>query len=161
MLLELNLTNPGPVGRSMAVAKRSGPDILLLANQHSQKFQDLSQNKEVQITFQDSKTQDWISISGTATTVSNSDPRIKELWSRGIKAWFGDLGDGKHDGGPDDPRMALIEVKAKYATYYLTQSGTLGFIKEVGTAAVTGKVAETGVLRELHEADLEQARKME
>lgn len=144
----------------MAVAKRNGPDILFLANKHSQKFDDLSQNKEVQITFQDSKSQDWISISGTATTTSNSDPRIKDLWSRGIKAWFGDLGDGKHDGGPDDPRMALIEVKAKYATYYLTQTGTLGFVKEVGTAALTGKVAETGALRELKEGDLEKARTM-
>ena len=60
----------GPVGRSMAIAKRSGPDILYLANKHSKKFQDLEKNKEVQITFQDSKTQDWISISGTATTTS-------------------------------------------------------------------------------------------
>lgn len=144
----------------MAVAKRSGPDLLFLANQHSRKFQDLSQNKEVQITFQDSKS-DWISISGTATTTSNSDPRIKELWNRGIRAWFGDLGDGKHDGGPDDPRMTLIEVKAKYAVYYKTEVGTLGFVKEVGTAAVTGKVAQTGVLRELKDSDIEEARKLE
>ncbi|KAF1956600.1 hypothetical protein CC80DRAFT_492130 [Byssothecium circinans] len=113
----------------MAVAKRNGPDILYLANLHSTKFKDLSQNKECQITFQDTKTQDWISISGTATTTSNSDPRIKDLWSRGIRAWFGDLGDGKHDGGPEDPRMSLIEVKAKYATYYQTKVGTLGMVK--------------------------------
>lgn len=151
----------GPVGRSMAVGKRSGLDILFLANAHSKKFSDLDQNKEVQITFQDSKTQDWISISGTATTTSNTDPRIKDIWSNGVKAWFGDLGDGKHDGGPEDPRMTLIEVKAKYATYYLTQVGLLGYVKEVGTAALTGKVADTGVLRELNEQDIEQARRME
>ncbi|KAK3207345.1 hypothetical protein GRF29_103g732764 [Pseudopithomyces chartarum] len=151
----------GPVGRSMAVGKRSGLDILFLANAHSKKFSDLDQNKEVQITFQDSKTQDWISISGTATTTSNTDPRIRDIWSNGVKAWFGDLGDGKHDGGPEDPRMTLIEVKAKYATYYLTQVGLLGYVKEVGTAALTGKVADTGVLRELNEQDIEQARRME
>ena len=145
----------------MAVGKRSGLDILFLANAHSKKFSDLEQNKEVQITFQDSKTQDWISISGTATTISNTDPRIKDIWSHGAKAWFGDLGDGKHDGGPEDPRMTLIEVKAKYATYYLTQVGLLGYVKEVGTAALTGKVADTGVLRELNEQDIEQARRME
>ncbi|KAF2641319.1 blue light-inducible protein-like protein Bli-3 [Massarina eburnea CBS 473.64] len=151
----------GPVGRSMAVAQRNGPDILYLSNQHSTKFQDLSKDKECQITFQDTKTQNWISISGTATTTSNSDPRIKDVWSRGVAAWFGDLGDGKHDGGPDDPRMSLIEVKAKYVTYYQTDVGLLGMAKEVGVAAVTGKVAETGKLRELTEADIEQARKME
>ncbi|KAJ4300791.1 hypothetical protein N0V90_002879 [Kalmusia sp. IMI 367209] len=151
----------GPVGRSMAVGKRSGPDILFIANAHSKKFSDLEQNKEVQVTFQDSKTQDWISISGTATTISNTDPRIKEIYSPMISAWFGDLGDGKHDGTADDPRMTLIEVKAKYVSYYLTQVGLLGYVKEVGVAAVTGKVAETGVLRELNEQDMEQARKLE
>jgi general stress protein 26 len=149
----------GPVGRSMATAKRTGPDFLFLANQHSQKFSDLSSNKEVQLTFQDSKTQDWASISGTATTVSNNDPRIKDVWSNGVKAWFGDLGDGVHTGGPEDPRMALIEVKAKYITYWLHEVGTLGFVKEVAGAALTGNVANTGVLRELKEAEIEQARK--
>ena len=83
----------------MAVAKRIGPDFLFLANKHSTKFSDLDQNKEVQVSFQDAKsTQNWISISGTAITTSNSDPRIKDIWSRGASAWFGDLGDGKHTG---------------------------------------------------------------
>jgi general stress protein 26 len=154
------LENIGPVGRSMGIAKRNGPDFLFIANAHSQKFSDLSDNKEVQITFQDSKTQDWISVSGKATTTSNDDPRIKDLWSNGVKAWFGDLGDGKHDGSASDPRMALIEVKSNYVTYWLHEVGTLGFMKEVGVAALTGKVANTGVLRELKAQDLEKARTM-
>jgi general stress protein 26 len=145
----------------MAVAKRTGPDFLFLANAHSKKFSDLKENKEVQITFQDSKTQDWISVTGTATTISNSDPRIKDVWSRGTKAWFGDLGDGKHDGGPEDPRMTLIEVKSKYITYYLTDVSILGYAKEVIGAAVTGGVANTGKIRELGEQDIEKARSMQ
>jgi general stress protein 26 len=144
----------------MAIARRDGPDFLFLANAHAQKFTDLDQNKEVQITFQDTKTQDWISVSGTATTTSNSDPRIKEVWSRGAAAWFGDLGDGTHTGGPEDPRMTLIEVKSKYVTYYKTDVGMVGYLTEVVAANVTGGVANTGKLRELKEADLEQARSM-
>ena len=150
----------GAVGRSMAVAKRSGPDFLFLANTHSQKFSDLKENKEVQITFQDSKTQDWVSASGTATTTSNSDPRIKDLYNVGIKAWFGDLGDGVHTGTAQDPRMALIEVKSKYICYWKHTVGALGFIKEVGVASMTGKVADTGVLRELSEEDIQKARSL-
>jgi hypothetical protein len=96
----------------MALAKRTGPDFLFLSNNHSQKFKDIEAAKEVNVSFQDTKTQDWISVSGTATT-SNSDPRIKEIWSRGAAAWFGDLGDGVHDGSATDPRMSLIEVKSK------------------------------------------------
>ncbi|KAJ4990794.1 protein bli-3 [Stagonosporopsis vannaccii] len=148
----------GPVGRSMATARRDGPDFLFLANAHARKFADLAANKQVQITFQDSKTQDWISVSGTATTTDNSDPRIKDVWSRGAAAWFGDLGDGVHDGSADDPRMALIEVKSNYVTYYKTDVGLLGYAKEVAGAAMTGRVANTGVLRELSEQDLDKAR---
>lgn len=145
----------------MAVAKRIGPDFLFLANAHSQKLTDLKSSKDVQITFQDSKTQDWISVSGTAVTTSNSDPRIKDVWSKGTKAWFGDLGDGKHDGGPEDPRMTLIEVKSRYITYYLTDVSILGYAKEVIGAAVTGGVANTGMIRELKEGDIEKARSLE
>lgn len=154
------LTRTGPVGRSMAVAKRSGPDILYIANAYSQKMKDIESNKEVQVTFQNTKTQDWISLSGTVTETSNSDPRIKELYNSGLKAWFGDLGDGTHNGGPDDPRMTLLQVRSKYVTYYKTTVGTMGFMKEVGIASMTGKVAETSLLRELNEDDLEKARSM-
>jgi len=95
----------------MAVAKRSGCDFLFLANTHSQKFSDLEHASVVNICFHNSTNQDWVSITGKATKTDNSDPRIKELWNRGASAWFGDLGDGKHDGSANDPRMALIEVK--------------------------------------------------
>lgn len=144
----------------MAIARRDGPDFLFLANAHARKFSDLAANKEVQITFQDSKTQDWISVSGTATTTDNADPRIKEVWSRAAAAWFGDLGDGVHDGTANDPRMTLIEVKSKYVSYYKTEVGLLGYAKEVAGAAITGGVAKTGVLRELSEQDLDKARSM-
>lgn len=99
----------------MAVAKRSGPDFLFLANTHSQKFSDLEHASVVNICFHNSTNQDWVSITGKATKTDNSDPRIKELWNRGASAWFGDLGDGKHDGSANDPRMALIEVKPNCA----------------------------------------------
>ena len=46
----------GPVHRSMAVAKRSGPDFLFLANAHSQKFNDIEKHPEaVTVTFQNSR----------------------------------------------------------------------------------------------------------
>ncbi|KAI4216056.1 MAG: hypothetical protein LQ351_001552 [Letrouitia transgressa] len=148
----------GPVSRSMAIAKRIGPDFLYLANIHSRKFSDLAQDKTVQITFQDSSSQNWISLTGEATTVSNEDPRIKQIYSKGVNAWFGDLKDGVHTGGPEDPRMALIEVKSKYISYWKSERTKLGFAKEVTQASITGEVAETGVQRELKEEDIQRAR---
>ena len=98
----------------MAVAKRTGPDFLFLANAHSQKFNDLENGPpEANVSFINSSNQDWVSVTGECVTSDNNDPRIKEVWSKGTKAWFGDLGDGVHTGGPEDPRMKLIEIKAK------------------------------------------------
>lgn len=74
-------------------------------------------------------------------------------------AWFGDLGDGVHTGTAEDPRMALIEVKARYISYWKATVSTLGFLKEVGVATVTGQVPETGDLRQLLEEDIELARR--
>lgn len=94
----------GLVSRCMSVAKRTGTDLLFIANKHSRKFEDLDSCKDVQVTFQnDSK--NWVSIAGTAKA-SSDDPRIKDCYNKGVSMWFGDLGDGKHDGGPEDPRYA-------------------------------------------------------
>lgn len=148
----------GPVSRSMAIAKRAGPDILYLANTHSTKFEDLKQNKTAQVTFQDSSSQNWVSISGEAVTTANDDPRIKQIYSKGVNAWFGDLGDGVHTGMPEDPRMALIEIKAKYISYWKSTSTSVGFLKEVTQASLTGQVADTGINRQLFEEDIQKAR---
>lgn len=56
--------------------------------------------------------------------------------------------------------MTLIEVKAKHITYWKTTVSKLGFVTEVGLAAVTGKVAQTGVQRRLTEEDIALERKM-
>ena len=97
----------------MAVAKRSGPDFLFLANANSQKFEDIETNVVTNLYFQDSSNQDWISVTGNTITSSNEDPRIKEIYNKYVAAWFGDLKDGVHNGGPEDPRMKLIEVQPK------------------------------------------------
>ena len=57
--------------------------------------------------------------------------------------------------------MALIEVKAKYISYWKATVGTLGFFKEVGQAVLQGKVADNGVQRQFLEEDIESMRKGE
>ena len=86
-LLITERPNVGPVGRSMGVAKRNGPDFLFLANVNSRKFDDLRHSDTASITFQDSSSQNWVSIAGKATKASNADPRIKELYSKSVSAW--------------------------------------------------------------------------
>lgn len=55
--------------------------------------------------------------------------------------------------------MAIIELKAKYISYWKATVGTLGFIKEVAQASMTGKVADTGAQRQFVEEDIEAMRK--
>lgn len=148
-LLATTRPNAGIVSRSMATARRVGPGFLSLANMNSQKFKDLERSKDCHITFQKSCSEGWVSISGAATTDSDSDLHIKEPYNKGLRAWFDDLGDSKYDGGPEDPRLALIEVKSRYVAYWKATVGTLGFVREIGVAAVTGQVANTGVQRQL------------
>ena len=99
-LLITQRSSVGPVARSMAIARRDNAKFLYIANAHSKKFEDLKNSDTVGITFQDSSSQNWVSITGTAK-VSNSDPRIKEVYTPFLSAWFGDLGDGKHTGKYD------------------------------------------------------------
>jgi Pyridoxamine 5'-phosphate oxidase like len=80
----------------------------------------------VQISLQDTKTQDWISITGKASVHGNDDPRVEELYGPSLAAWFGDLGDGKHNATKDDPRIALTEVKTTFVSYWKSKVGTLG-----------------------------------
>jgi len=168
----------GPVSRAMAVAKRSGPDFLFLANANSQKFDDLEHNLSLcQIAFHDSQSQNWCCISGEAVKTSADDKRIKEIYNPSVKAWFGDLGDGTHDGGPEDPRVKLIEVRAKCMFSLLTLllgrdwrnaadisywKSTVGsaeeYKKEIEEAAKTGGVAKTGVLRNMKEDEIKEYR---
>ncbi|KAI9796714.1 MAG: hypothetical protein M1835_003295 [Candelina submexicana] len=157
-LLSTNRPGIGPVARSMAIAQRKGPDFYFLANKHSQKFKDLDNDKTVQITFQNSSSQDWASVTGEATLASHDTPKVKDLYSPTMKAWFGDLGDGVHNGTADDPRMAVIEVTSKFIVYWKSTVGTLGFLKEVGVGALKGEVAQTGITRHLEEADIKHAR---
>lgn len=154
--------NIGPVSRAMAVAKREGPDFLFVANVNSQKFKDIKNNSTINLSFIDNKSTDWISVTGKATTrLNKEDPRIEKIYSTAVKAWFGDLGDGVHDGSAKDPRVGSIEVKSNYVAYYKTETGMLGHTKEIAQATLTGQVAQTGLLRELSEEDLDLARRWE
>lgn len=79
---------------------------------------------------------------------------MKKHYFPALKGWVGDLGDGKHDGGVGDPRIGIIKVVAKTATY-ATQSGTVvGRSLEIAKGAITGEVPKVTKLRELSEAEL-------
>jgi hypothetical protein len=71
---------------------------------------------------------------------------------------MGDLGDGKHDGGPEDPRIGIIRVKASTAQYAISKQTQLGGLVELAKGVATGSSPNVNKLRHLSEAEIQQWR---
>jgi general stress protein 26 len=93
-----------------------------------------------------------VSVSGTAT-VTQDRRAIRELYQPDWKAWFGDQG-GERDGGPDDPRLALILVDVQLATYLKVDKPKPVVLFEVVKGMVTGTPPNVGEQRHVSEAEI-------
>lgn len=83
---------------------------------------------------------------------------VRKFYSVGLKAWIGDLGDGTHDGGPEDPRIGVIRVKAVTATYAISSKTQVGQFVEFAKGVATGDAPSVNKLRKLSEAEIEQCK---
>ncbi|RKF81136.1 Protein bli-3 [Golovinomyces cichoracearum] len=140
--------------RCMAVAAKEngGIDLLFYTNNESGKTREIKSDPNTNISFVDSSGQ-WASISGNSTIVNDRNI-IKKYYSRTLKAWMGDLGDGVHDGGPDDPRIVIIRVVSNTIIYAITNKNALTRGIEVAQGAITGKAPAIHKLREINEVEV-------
>jgi hypothetical protein len=69
---------------------------------------------------------------------------------------MGDLGDGKHDGGPEDPRIGIIRVKVSTAQYAVSKRTQIGGFIELAKGVATGSSPNVNKLRHLSEAEVQQ-----
>jgi len=83
---------------------------------------------------------------------------VHKYYSPALKAWIGDLGDGKHDGGPEDPRVCLIRVKALTAQYAVSKRTAVGGFVEFAKGVATGEAPSVNKLRYLDDKELQQWR---
>ncbi|MCJ1270528.1 hypothetical protein MMC22_010425 [Lobaria immixta] len=143
---------------SVAAQETGGIDLIFHTNTESGKTDDIEGDPEVNVSFLNS-TGEWASVSGEAKVIADRDI-VRKYYSPALKAWVGDLGDGVHDGGPEDPRIAVIRVVARTATYALAVGTSLGRGIEIIKGAVTGQTAEVNKLRELTEKELDEWRKI-
>lgn len=95
---------------------------------------------------------EWASIAGTATVETDREI-VKKYYSPALKAWLGDLGDGKHDGSENDPRIGIIRIKTETASYSLTAKNIFSRVGEVVQGAITGQPAHVNKLREITETE--------
>lgn len=133
-----------------------GLDLLFHTNTESGKTNDLKSDPKINIAFLN-PTGEWASISGEAEIITDREV-VRKYYTQSLKAWLGDLGDGTHDGGPEDPRIGVIKVNAKTATYAINSSSMLGRGFEVAKGALTGSAAQVNKLREISEEEIKQCK---
>jgi len=143
--------------RCMALAAKEGNlDFLFHTNTESGKTDDLATHSTVNLAFINSSGE-WASVSGHAS-IETDRSIVKKYYSPSLKAWLGDLGDGTHDGGPEDPRIGVIRVKASTAQYATSKKTMVGSAIEVAKGIVTGETAGVNKLRRISEAEVQQWR---
>jgi general stress protein 26 len=136
------------VSRPMATQTQAeGSDLWFVTDIESNKLDELEFDPQVNLAYYKDRTREWVSVSGTAT-VSQNRRAIRELYQKDWKAWFGDQG-GERDGGPDDPRIALILVDVESVTYLKVDRPRPVVLFEVAKSMVTGTPPKVGALREL------------
>ena len=116
----------------------------------------MKSDPKINIAFLNS-TGEWASISGEADIVTDRE-MVRKYYSPALKAWLGDLEDGTHDGGPEDPRIGVIKVTAKTATYAINARTIVGRVTEVVKGIATGSAPNVNKLRELSEEELGQCK---
>ena len=141
------------VSRPMATQERvTGTDLWFVTDISSHKLDDLRSDPNVNLSYYNVKSREWVSVAGTATVTQDRN-LIKELYKPDWKAWFGDEG-GEKNGGPDDPRLALILVEAHSVEYLVTTKPKPVVLFEVAKAMVTGNPPKVGEQRHLNEREL-------
>ncbi|KAH9869224.1 hypothetical protein IAQ61_006429 [Plenodomus lingam] len=139
---------------SRAMAEGNGFDILFHTNTESGKTDDLKEHAAVNVGFINNSGE-WASISGHASIETNRDI-VRKHYSPALKAWLGDLGDGKHDGGPEDPRIGIIRVKASTAQYAVSKKTQIGGFVELAKGIATGESPSVNKLRRISESEIRQ-----
>jgi general stress protein 26 len=125
------------VSRPMATQEaEADADLWFVANIESDKMDDLEANPEVNVAYYDSETTEWVSVSGRGR-ISKDRARIRELWAPDWRIWFEKKSE-EMDGGPDDPRLALIFVEAESVRYMKKTASKPVVLFEMAKAAVTG-----------------------
>jgi len=142
------------VSRCMALAGKedNGIDLIFHTNTESGKTDDITSDPHINIAFLNSSGE-WASVSGTSEVITDRSV-VEKHYSPTLKAWLGDLGDGKHDGGPQDPRIGVIKVTARTATYAVSRKSAVARVAEVAQGLVTGSAAQVNKLRELSEEEI-------
>ena len=145
------------VSRPMAVQERDfDGDLWFFTEDPSHKTDEVRANPEVNVAYFKDGTKEWVSVSGRARLTQDR-KRVHELYKPDWKAWLEDQG-GERNGGPDDPRIALIVVEPQTVTYMKSNQPRVVAMFKVMHAIATGEPPKVGSLRHVDGEELREAR---
>jgi general stress protein 26 len=145
------------ISRPMATQeKRPRVDFWFVTSTETHKVDEIEAQPEVNLAYYNNKSREWVSVSGTARIVTDRD-LIRTLYKADWKAWFGDEG-GVRNGGPNDPRLVLIEIEAHEATYLKSNEPRAVQLFKVAKALITGDAPKIGDMRHVGKKELEARR---
>jgi general stress protein 26 len=145
------------VSRPMSTQeKRPHVDFWFVTSTETHKVDEIQAQPEVNLAYYNNKSREWVSVSGTARIITDRD-LIRTLYKPDWKAWFGDEG-GNKNGGPNDPRLVLIEVEAHEATYLKSNEPRAVQLFKVAKALLTGNAPKIGDMRHVGKKELEARR---
>jgi general stress protein 26 len=141
------------VSRPMATQKHSGDGKLwFMTNAESHKLEEIQADPRVNLAYYKDRTREFVSVSGVAR-VNRERSKIHELYQVDWKAWLGAESETR-DGGPDDPRIALIEVTPHSASYLKLDRPAPLVMFSVLKGIVTGEPPKVGEVGQLDEPEL-------
>ena len=141
------------VTRPMATQQQEDDaDLWFVTNIEADKIDDIRHDPNVNLGYYDDGSKEWVSVSGKAT-ITQDRAKIHELYAPDWRAWFGDEG-GEKDGGPDDPRLALIFVDAETVHYMKAKHSKPVTLFEIAKGIVTGQQPDLGREEQLSESEL-------
>ncbi len=143
------------VSRPMQVQERSGTaDLWFVTDIEAHKLDEIASDPHVNLAFYNGRSREWVSVSGRAT-VTGDRVLVHEMYKPDWKAWFPEEG-GTRDGGPDDPRIALILVEATSVVYSKNNKPRPLILFEVAKAMMTGSAPDVADLRTVGERELDR-----
>ena len=131
-------TEDGPHLRArpmVAAQKDFTGDLYFYTRASAPKVTEGGSHERVGVSYSDSHTQNYISLSGTAELVRDK-AEIEAHWAESMRTWF--------PKGTDDPDIGILKVSVDQAEYWDAPNSTMVHLYGYVKAAVTGKPPSSG-----------------
>ncbi len=86
-------------------------------NEFSETIQEVSKDNNVHLIYAHPAKNVYVTVKGSCTVILNR-KKIDELWTPLLKAWF--------PKGKEDPKLCLVKVVTEEASYWNSNSGSMG-----------------------------------